>query len=79
MGYLGYKVAVVGASGNVGREMLTTLKERNFPLTELVALASSRSAGQEISFGDDSLILQDLAKYDFKGTEIGRASCRERV
>ena len=76
---MGYKVAVVGASGNVGREILATLKERNFPISEIVALASSRSAGTEVSFGDDDLKIQDLAKYDFKGTDIVLSSAGAKV
>lgn len=66
-----YKIAVMGATGNVGREVIKTLAERDFPVGELVALASSRSAGSEVSFGeDDIVIVQDLATYDFKGTDI---------
>ena len=76
---MGYKVAVVGASGNVGREMLATLKERNFPISEIVALASARSAGTEVSFGDDDLKIQDLAKFDFKGTDIVLSSAGAKV
>ena len=49
---MGYKVAVIGATGNVGREMLQTLVDRNFPVDEVVALASERSVGREVSFGD---------------------------
>ncbi|MEM8833356.1 MAG: aspartate-semialdehyde dehydrogenase [Pseudomonadota bacterium] len=67
---MSYKVAVVGASGNVGREMLEILHEREFPVSDVVALASHRSAGKEVSFGDDDLKIQDLAKYDFKGTDF---------
>jgi aspartate-semialdehyde dehydrogenase len=67
---MSYKVAVVGATGNVGREMLDILHEREFPVSDVVALASSRSAGKEVSFGDDDLKVQDLAKYDFKGTDF---------
>ncbi len=76
---MGYKVAVVGASGNVGREMLATLTERNFPVDDVVALASARSAGREVSFGDDTLKIQDLAKYDFKGTDIVLSSPGAKV
>ncbi len=76
---MGYKVAVVGASGNVGREMLATLKERNFPISEIVALASTRSAGTDVSFGDDDLKIQDLAKYDFKGTDIVLSSAGAKI
>jgi aspartate-semialdehyde dehydrogenase len=67
---MSYKVAVVGASGNVGREMLAILDERKFPISEVVALASARSVGKEVSFGDQDLKIQDLAKYDFKGTDF---------
>src|SRR3546814_608062 len=68
---MGYKVAVVGATGAVGREMLTTLAERDFPADEVVALASGRSAGGQISFGEDrTLTVRDLAGYDFAGTDI---------
>jgi aspartate-semialdehyde dehydrogenase len=51
-GVMGYRVAVVGATGAVGREMLKTLAERHFPVDEVVALASARSVGQQVSFGD---------------------------
>lgn len=67
---MSYKVAVVGATGNVGREMLEILHERDFPVKEVVALASARSAGKEVSFGDQDLKVQDLAKYDFTGTDF---------
>lgn len=67
---MSYKVAVVGATGNVGREMLEILNEREFPVSEVVALASARSAGKEVSFGDQDLKVQDLATYDFKGTDF---------
>lgn len=67
---MGYKVAVVGATGNVGHEMLNILHERKFPVADVVALASERSAGKQISFGDADITVQDLAKYDFKGVDI---------
>lgn len=76
---MGYKVAVVGASGNVGREMLSILAERNFPADEVVALASARSAGQEVSYGDTDLKIQNLATYDFKGTDIVLSSAGGKV
>ncbi len=66
----GLKVAVAGATGNVGREMLSILAERAFPVSEVVALASSRSLGQEVSFGDKILKVKVLDNYDFKGTDI---------
>ena len=65
-----YKVAVVGATGNVGREMLSVLSERAFPYSEVVALASPRSIGTEVSFGDGVLKVKALDHYDFKGTDI---------
>jgi aspartate-semialdehyde dehydrogenase len=68
---MGYRVAVVGATGNVGREMLQILAERNFPADDVVALASARSVGLKTSFGDKSILkVQDLAKFDFKGVDI---------
>ena len=63
---MGYRVAVVGATGAVGREMLQTLAERNFPADKVHALASSRSAGREVSYGeDDVLTIGALDKFDF--------------
>ena len=68
---MGYRVAVVGATGNVGREMLQILAERNFPADDVIALASARSVGLKTSFGDKSILkVQDLAKFDFKGVDI---------
>jgi aspartate-semialdehyde dehydrogenase len=77
---MGYKVAVVGATGNVGREMLQTLAEREFPVSEVVALASERSAGVEVSFGEDDVLkVHDLAKYDFRGVDIVLSSPGAKV
>lgn len=68
---MGYKVAVVGATGNVGREILSILAERNFPADQVVALASSRSKGKEVSYGDEkTLICEVLDDYDFTGVDI---------
>jgi len=67
---MAYKVAVVGATGNVGREMLSVLAERQFPISEVVALASTRSVGTEVSFGDHILKIKALDYFDFKGTDI---------
>ena len=67
---MGYKVAVVGATGNVGREILDILAERRFPVDEVVALASSRSIGTEVSFGDKILKCKALEHYDFSTTDI---------
>ncbi|HEY2885966.1 MAG TPA: aspartate-semialdehyde dehydrogenase [Rhizomicrobium sp.] len=65
-----YKVAVAGATGNVGREMLSVLSERAFPFSEVVALASPRSVGTDVSFGNGVLKVKALEHYDFKGTHI---------
>jgi len=67
---MGYKVAIVGATGNVGQEVLKILDERKFPVSELVALASERSVGKEVSYGDKNVKVQNLATFDFKGTDI---------
>ena len=67
---MGYRIAVVGATGNVGREMLNILEEREFPVDEIVALASRRSLGTEVSFGDRTLKCKDLAQFDFTGIDI---------
>src|SRR5437764_10222745 len=67
---MGYKVAVVGATGNVGREMLGILAEREFPADEVVAIASRRSTGTEVSFGDATLKVKALEHYDFSDVDI---------
>src|ERR1700756_5891670 len=67
---MGYKVAVVGATGNVGREMLNILDERKFPADEVVALASRKSQGVEVSYGDRTLKVKALEHYDFSTTDI---------
>jgi aspartate-semialdehyde dehydrogenase len=67
---MGYRVAVVGATGNVGREMLNILAEREFPADEVAALASRRSLGTECSYGDKTLKTQDLDTFDFAGWDI---------
>ena len=77
---MGYKVAVVGATGNVGREMLQTLAEREFPVDEVIALASSKSVGREISFGEnDVLRVGVLDDFDFKGFDIALFSPGAKV
>lgn len=66
-----FKVAVVGATGNVGREALSILAEREFPASEIIPLASKRSVGKEVSYGDvDTLKVECLDDYDFSGTDI---------
>ena len=67
---MGYKVAVVGATGNVGREMLNVLAEREFPVDEVFAIASRRSLGVEVSFGDKTLKCQDLEQFDFSKADF---------
>src|SRR5580704_14624890 len=67
---MGFKVAVVGATGNVGREMLAILAERTFPADEVVALASRRSLGVEVSFGDQTLKIKALEHFDFSDVDI---------
>ena len=67
---MGYRVVVVGATGNVGREMLNILAERQFPVDELAVLASRRSLGTEVSFGDKTLTTQDLDTFDFTGWDM---------
>lgn len=77
---MGYKVAVIGATGNVGREMLQILVDRKFPVDEVVALASERSVGREVAFGDDKVLkVKDLATFDFKGTDIALSSPGAKV
>ena len=75
---MGFKVAVAGATGNVGREMLDILVERRFPADEVVALASSRSIGTDVSYGDKTLKCRYLDTYDFAGhrhlPHVGRRS-----
>ena len=67
---MSWKVAIVGATGNVGHEMLNILSERVFPASEVVALASRKSVGREVSFGDRTLKCKALENYDFTGTDI---------
>ncbi len=67
---MGYSVAVVGATGNVGREMLEILAERDFPVSEVYAIASRRSQGTEVSFGDRTLKCKDLEQFDFSGVDF---------
>jgi len=77
---MGYRLAVVGATGNVGRELLTTLAEREFPIDDVVALASSRSIGREVSFGEDDILrVQGLDTFDFRGIDIVLSSPGSKV
>ena len=77
---MGFKVAVVGATGNVGREILKTLAERRFPADDVIALASSRSVGREVSFGEDDVLkVEELDTYDFRGVDIVLSSPGAKV
>ncbi|MGE0718283.1 MAG: aspartate-semialdehyde dehydrogenase [Alphaproteobacteria bacterium] len=77
---MGYRVAVVGATGAVGQEMLKTLSERAFPVSEVHALASERSVGRQVSFGEDDVLdVQDLDGFDFRGVDIGLFSPGAKV
>lgn len=67
---MGYRIAVVGATGTVGREMLNILAEREFPVDEITALASRKSLGSEVSFGEKTLKTKDLDAFDFTGWDI---------
>ncbi len=74
-----YDVAVVGATGAVGEAMLEILAERDFPVGEVYALASARSEGEKIRFKNRTLVVQDLAKFDFKKVQIGLFSAGASV
>ena len=76
---MGYKVAVIGATGNVGREMLNILSEREFPADEVFAIASRRSMGVEVSFGDHRLKCRDLENFDFRGVDFALMSAGSAV
>ena len=66
-----YNIAIAGATGNVGREILSILEERNFPIDNIYLLASSRSKGKKINFKDQELIVEDLSEFDFTKVQIG--------
>jgi len=76
---MGLRVAVVGATGNVGREMMTILEERLFPADEVIALASRRSVGVEVSYGDKTLKVKDLETFDFSGVDLVLMSAGGKV
>src|SRR5690349_748449 len=78
--FMGFKVAVVGATGNVGREMLSILAERGVPASDVIAVASERSAGGEVSYGEDHVLkVEDLDRMDFEGIDIGLFSPGAKV
>ena len=77
---MGFKVAVVGATGNVGREMLSILAEHGFPAEDVTAVASERSAGSQVSYGEDDVLkVEDLDRYDFRGIDIALFSPGAKV
>jgi aspartate-semialdehyde dehydrogenase len=77
---MSFRVAVVGATGNVGREMLNILAERQFPVKDVIPLASERSHGAEISFGEDEVLkVQSLDKFNFKGVDIVLSSAGAKI
>ncbi len=76
---MSWKIAVLGATGNVGREMLNILAEREFPASEVVALASRKSVGREAPYGDKTLKCKALENYDFRGTDIVLMSAGSKV
>jgi aspartate-semialdehyde dehydrogenase len=76
---MGYKIAVVGATGNVGREMMNILAEREFPVDEVHAIASRRSMGVEVSFGDKTLKCKDLEQFDFSTVDFVLMSAGSEV
>jgi len=76
----GFVVAVIGATGNVGREMMQTLVDRKFPVSKVIPLASERSVGQKVSYGEDDVLdVLDLATFDFKGVDIALSSPGAKV
>ena len=77
---MSFRVAVVGATGNVGREMLNILAERQFPVKDVIPLASERSSGAEISFGEDRVLkVLPLDKFDFRGVDIVLSSAGAKI
>ena len=76
---MSYRIAVVGATGNVGREMLNTLYDRNFPVSDIYAVASKRSVGKEVFFGDKALKVEALDNFDFSKVDIVIASAGGKV
>src|SRR6266700_1418225 len=78
--FMSFKVAVVGATGNVGREMLNVLAERGIPAGDVTAVASERSAGGEVSYGEDHVLkIEDLDRFDFRGIDIALFSPGAKV
>ena len=76
---MGIKVSIVGATGNVGREFLSIIEERKFPVEELFLLASSKSEGKKLSFGKKKISVLDLKKFDFKKCDLVFFSCGSKT
>lgn len=76
---MSYKIAVVGATGNVGREMMNVLAERTFPANEVIALASRRSAGSDVTYGEQTLKCRDLEQFDFSTVDFCLMSAGSEV
>src|SRR5690606_6036132 len=76
---MGYRVAIVGATGNVGREMLGILEELNFPVSEMHAIASRKSKGVEVSFGEKTLRCEDIEQFDFSKVDVVLMSAGGKV
>ena len=76
---MGLNVSIVGATGNVGREFLEILYERKFPLDELFLLASSKSKGKKLKFGEKEIIVQDLKQFDFKKCDLVLSSAGAKI
>jgi aspartate-semialdehyde dehydrogenase len=76
---MNYNIAVVGATGNVGHQMLSTLAERNFPVNDVFAVASAKSQGKKVSFGDNTLTVQSLTDFDFRDVDIALFSPGSQV
>ena len=75
-----YNIAIIGATGNVGREILNILEFRKFPINKIFALASSRSEGTKIIYGDDKdIIVSDLEKFNFKDIDIVLSSAGSNI
>lgn len=76
---MGYNIAIVGATGNVGQEMLSILNERQFPVDQVFAVASRRSIGREVSFGDQTLLCEDLEQFDFSKCDFALLSAGSEI
>ena len=76
---MSFKISILGATGNVGREILSIIEERKFPVGELFLLASSKSAGKKLSFGKKEISVLDLNKFDFKKCDLTFSSAGSKI